>query len=163
DLTYYRSYFGLPACTSSTGCFKKVNQSGGTNNLPSANAGWAQEISLDVDMVSAICPNCSILLVEASSNGYADLGIAVNYAASVSNVVAISNSYGGGEWSGETSMDSPYNHPGIAITVSAGDSGYGVQFPAASSYVTAVGGTTLNQTTNNGTRSATETVWSGTG
>jgi subtilase family serine protease len=162
DLASYRSFFGLPTCTSTTGCFRKVDQFGGTN-FPGGNAGWAQDISLDLDMVSAVCPNCSILLVEARSNSLADLVIAVDYAASVSAVVAISNSYSSGEWSGETGLDSHYNHPGVAITASSGDNGYGVQFPAASRFVTAVGGTTLNQLTNAGTRSATETVWSGAG
>src|SRR5260370_5934684 len=162
DLAYYRSFFGLPPCASATGCFTKVDQNGGTN-CPRTDTGWAQEISLDLDMVSAICPNCSILLVEATTNSYTDLGTAVDYAASVPGVVAISNSYGGSEWSGETSVDSHYNHPGTAITVSAGDNGYRVQVPAAPCYVTAVGGTTLTQLTNTGTRNATETAWSGTG
>jgi subtilase family serine protease len=87
----------------------------------------------------------------------------VDYAASVPGVVAISNSYGSAEFSTETSLDSHYNHPGFAVTVSSGDNGYGVQYPAASPYVTAVGGTTLTQTTNTGTRNATETVWTGAG
>ncbi|HEX8966837.1 MAG TPA: hypothetical protein VF937_03090, partial [Chloroflexota bacterium] len=127
------------------------------------NAGWAQEISLDLDMVSAICPNCNILLVEATSNGFADLGASVNTAAML-GATAISNSYGGSEWSGETGYwESFYNHPGIAVTASAGDNGYGVEFPAATGYAIAVGGTTLNQATNTGTRNATETVWSGSG
>jgi subtilase family serine protease len=161
DLGTYRSWFGLPPCSSGNGCFSKVNQTGGTS-YPAQNASWAQEIALDLDMVSAICPNCHILLVEGNSNSYADLGVAENWAASHS-VNAISNSYGGGEWSGETGYDAPYNHPGVAVTASSGDGGYGVEFPAASPYVTAVGGTTLNQATNTGTRDATETVWSGAG
>ncbi|HEV7679041.1 MAG TPA: Ig-like domain-containing protein [Candidatus Dormibacteraeota bacterium] len=162
DLAQYRSHFGLPACTTASGCFKKVNQNGGTTP-PAADYGWAQEISLDLDMVSAICPNCKILLVEASSNSLTDLGTAVNRAVTM-GAMAVSNSYGGTEYSGET-VDSAtyYNHPGVAITVSSGDSGYGVQFPAASHYVTSVGGTTLNQATHTGTRNATETAWSGAG
>jgi subtilase family serine protease len=114
-------------------------------------------------MVSAICPSCTILLVEAKSNSMADLGAAVNYAASVPGVVAISNSYGGREFSGETSYEVYYNHPGKAVTVSSGDNGYGVEFPAASRYVTAVGGTTLNQLNSTGGRNGTETAWSGAG
>jgi subtilase family serine protease len=168
DLKAYRSLFRLPAlaaCGNTTGapCFTKVNQYGQTSNYPRSNTGWAQEIALDLDMVSAICPNCNILLVEATSNSYADLGAAVNYAASVSRVVAISNSYGGSEWSGETAYQSNYNHPGKAVTASSGDQGYGVEFPAASQYVTAVGGTSLFQATNTGNRNATETAWSGAG
>jgi subtilase family serine protease len=154
DLGVYRSQFGLPPCT--TGCFRKVDQNGGTN-YPRPNGGWAQEISLDLDMVSAICPNCHILLVEASSNSFANLAAAVDEAANL-GAKEISNSYGGSEYSGED--ESAYNHAGIAITVSSGDSGYGVEFPAASQYVTAVGGTTL---TRSSTGSWSETVWSGAG
>ena len=160
DLGVYRSQFSLPACTTANGCFKKVNQSGGTN-YPKNNGGWAQEISLDLDMVSAICPNCHILLVEASSSSLTNLGTAVNEAAKL-GATEISNSYGGGESSSDTSYDTTYyNHPGIAITASAGDSGYGAQYPAASQYVTAVGGTSLTKASN--ARGWSETVWSGTG
>lgn len=160
DLGAYRSQFGLPACTTANGCFKKVNQSGGTR-YPTNNASWSQEISLDLDMVSAICPNCHILLVEASTASLANLGTSVNTAARL-GARAISNSYGGGEYSGEVSTSATYyNHPGIAITASAGDSGYGPQFPAASQYVTAVGGTSLTRASN--TRGWSETAWSGTG
>ena len=160
DLAVYRSTFGLPACTTANGCFRKVNQSGGTN-YPVANAGWAEEISLDLDMASAICPKCHILLVEASSATMANLGTAVNTAVSLGATV-VSNSYGGNEYSGETSDESRYfNHPGVAITVSSGDSGFGVEFPAASQYVTAVGGTSL--TRNSSSRGFAETVWSGAG
>ncbi|GAC1565881.1 MAG: peptidase S8 [Ktedonobacteraceae bacterium] len=159
DLGVYHSTFGLSSCTTANGCFRKINQSGGTK-YPRANGGWAQEISLDLDMVSAICPNCHILLVEASSSSLTNLGTAVNEAALKAN--AISNSYGGGESSSDTSYDSSYyNHPGVAITVSSGDNGYGVQYPAASQYVTAVGGTTLTSASN--TRGWSETTWSGAG
>lgn len=161
DMAYYRSYFGLPPCTTSNGCFKKVNQNGVQGSYPRANGGWAQEISLDLDMVSAICPNCHIILVEASSSSLTNLGTSVNTAASL-GATEISNSYGGGESSSDTSYDtSYYQHPGIAITASAGDSGYGVEYPAASQYVTAAGGTTLTRASN--ARGWTETVWSGTG
>ena len=156
DLGVYRAQYGLPACTTANGCFKKVNENG-TSTPPSANASWAQEISLDLDMVSAVCPNCHILLVEANSASYADLGTAVNTAASL-GANAISNSYGGSESSGETSYDSYYNHPGHAITVSSGDGGYGVEYPASSQYVTAVGGTALSRASN--ARGWTESVWS---
>jgi subtilase family serine protease len=159
DLAVYRSQFGLSACTTANGCFKKVDQSGGTK-YPRGNLGWAEEISLDLDMASAICPNCHILLVEANSNSFANLATAVDEAASLGANV-ISNSYGGGEYSGEVTDQSHYNHPGIAITVSSGDAGYGVQFPAASQYVTAVGGTSL--TTSSNRRGWSETVWSGAG
>ena len=159
DLGVYRSQFGLPACTTATGCFKKINQSGGTS-YPRKDGGWAQEISLDVDMVSAVCPNCHILLVEATSSSFANLGAAVNQAASTSGVVAISNSYGGSDAS-DASYGSYYNHPGIAVTASSGDNGYGASYPASSHYVTAVGGTTLNTASNS--RGWSETAWSGAG
>ncbi len=159
DLGVYRAQYGLPACTTANGCFKKVNQTGGTS-YPATDTGWAQEISLDIDMVSAICPNCHILLVEATSASFANLGTAVNYAASVSGVVAISNSYGGGD-APDSTYGSYYNHPGKAVTASSGDSGYGASFPADSHYVTAVGGTHLVAASN--TRGWTETAWSGAG
>ncbi|HET7034945.1 MAG TPA: S8 family serine peptidase [Thermomicrobiaceae bacterium] len=155
DLGVYRSNFGLPACTTQNGCFKKLNQSGGTR-YPRANGGWAQEISLDLDMASSVCPYCRIVLVEASSNGFGNLMAAVDQAVK-QGAVAISNSYGGSEFSGETTYDSHFNHPGIAITVSSGDAGYGVEYPAASRYVTAVGGTSL--TRSSASRGWSETVW----
>jgi subtilase family serine protease len=156
DLAVYRSQFGLPACTVASGCFRQVNQTGAASPLPSTDTGWAQEESLDVDMVSAVCPNCKIILVEASSASDADLTTAVNTAASM-GATEISNSYGGSETSTETSLNGAYNHPGIAITASAGDSGYGVEFPAAVPTVTSVGGTSLTHATN--ARGWTETVW----
>ena len=160
DLGVYRQHYGLTACTTANGCFHKVNQSGGTS-YPTANSGWSQEISLDLDMVSAICPTCHILLVEASSASNADLAASVDTAAGL-GANAISNSYGGAESSSDVSTyDAHYNHPGIAITASSGDSGYGPQYPAASPYVTAVGGTTL--TRDSSSRGFTETVWSGAG
>ena len=158
DLAVYRSQFGLPACTTANGCFRKVNQNGATSPLPSNNTGWAEEISLDIDMVSAICPNCHILLVEASSASFASLGAAVNRAATM-GANAISNSYGGSDTSDSSAPF--YNHPGIAVTASSGDSGFGVEFPASSRFVTAVGGTHLTRSST--TRGWTETVWSGAG
>ncbi|MDX6666064.1 MAG: hypothetical protein QOG68_2270 [Solirubrobacteraceae bacterium] len=160
DLGTYRSTYGLPACTTANGCFKKVNQSGVQGSYPANNQGWGLEISLDLDMVSATCPKCHILLVEATSNSNANLYAAEDTAARL-GASAISNSYGGSESSTETTDESHFNHPGVAITVSSGDSGYGVEFPAASRYVTAVGGTTLNRTST--ARGWTDTVWSGAG
>ncbi len=160
DLATYRSTYGLPACTTANGCFSKVNQNGNKNSYPAADAGWAEEISLDIDMASAICPNCHILLVEATSASFANLGTAVNTAAAL-HATAISNSYGGSEVSNETTYDHYYNHPGSAITVSSGDDGYGVEYPASSRYVTAVGGTHLVRSST--ARGWTETVWSGAG
>jgi len=170
DLAYYRSYFALPSCPagtispSATGCvFEKVNQGGSVSPLPTGNSGWGVEISLDVETVSAICPQCQILLVEANSASISDLGTAVNEAVKLgANVV--SNSWGSNEYSSETADSASYfDHPGVAVVASSGDSGYGVEFPAASPDVTAVGGTSLTQLNNTGTRDGSETVWSGTG
>jgi len=160
DLAVYRSQFGLPACTTANGCFKKVNQNGVQGSYPTDNTGWSQETALDMDMVSAMCPSCKILLVQANSASYADLATAENTAAALGAHV-ISNSYGGTESSSSTSYEAAYNHAGVAITVSSGDSGYGVQFPASSPHVTAVGGTSLK--TDSSTRGWSETVWSGAG
>ena len=157
DMATYRSQYGLPACTAASGCFKQVNQSGGTN-LPRNSSSWAGEISLDLDMVSAIAPNAHIILVEASTASMTNLGTAVNTAVRL-GAKFVSNSYGGNESSADTGYDSTYfNHPGVAITVSSGDSGYGVQYPAASPNVTAVGGTSLTRASN--TRGWSESVWS---
>jgi subtilase family serine protease len=156
DLAAYRSNFGLPACTSANGCFRKIDENGGTN-YPTADTGWSGEISLDLDMVSAVCPQCHIVLVEANSANMGDLGTAVNQAVA-QGAKFVSNSYGGSEDSSDTSSDSSYfDHPGVAITASTGDSAYGAEYPATSQYVTAVGGTSL--TRGGGTRGWSESVW----
>jgi hypothetical protein len=158
DLAAYRTQFGLPACTTANGCFRKVNQNGSTTPLPAANSGWAGEIALDIDMVSAVCPNCRILLVEASSSSLADLGTAVNRAVAM-GAKFVSNSYGGPESGSENTYDtSYYRHAGVAITASSGDSDYdGGSYPATSKYVTAVGGTSLR--TASTPRGWSESVW----
>lgn len=154
DINTYRAEFGIPLLTNGT-TFKQVNQTGGSS-LPKNNGGWAQEESLDMDMVSAVCPNCSILLVEATSNSNSNLYAAESYATAHANYV--SNSWGGSESSSETGTDSYFNHPGVVITASSGDGGYGVEYPAASPYVTAVGGTSLTKCTSS--RGWCEAVWS---
>jgi subtilase family serine protease len=172
DLLAYRQQFNLPLCASSsatpsvsdlTSCFfTKLNQSGAAAPLPKGDITWGQEIDLDIEMVSAACPGCKIVLLEANSNNLGDLGTAVNTAAAM-HVNAISNSYGAAEFSSETTSpySAYYNHPGIAITVSSGDLGYGAQFPASSPYVTAVGGTSLSK--DSSPRGWSETVWRGAG
>jgi subtilase family serine protease len=160
DLATYRSAYGLPACTTANGCFKKVNQTGAASPLPTGDPGWAEEISLDLDAVSSACPTCHILLVEATTPDDAPLMTAVDTAVRL-GAVAVSNSYGGAEDATETASDSHLDHPGVAITASSGDGGYGVEWPAASPYVTAVGGTSLKAASN--ARGWTETVWSGAG
>jgi subtilase family serine protease len=162
DMNLYRAHFGLSLCTSASGCFKKVNQNGGaTPPRRDPTGGWELEESLDLQMVSAMCPNCKILLVEASLPTTRDLGIAVNTAVSLgANVV--SNSYGGSETSTERSSDRKYyNHPGVIITASSGDSGFGAQYPAASPFVVAVGGTSL--TRSHSGKDWGEVAWAGAG
>lgn len=156
DLAVYRSQYNLPACTTANGCFRKVGQTGGAK-YPRADAGWAAEVSLDLDMVSAACPDCRILLVEAGSSSFSNLGAAVNYAAT-QGVSAISNSYGGSD----SAAIPAYDHPGIAITASTGDSGYGIESPASFDSVVAVGGTSLTKAAGT-SRGWTESAWSGAG
>jgi subtilase family serine protease len=159
DLAAFDSYYGLPACTTANGCFRKVNQVGGTS-YPSTNTGWGLEIALDVEAAHEICQSCKILLVEAISPSYSNLGAAENEAVMLGASV-VSNSWGGAESSTESLLDTYFNHPGVVITASAGDSGYGAGYPAASPYVVAVGGTSLSVNADNSYRS--ETAWSGTG
>ncbi|HET8558894.1 MAG TPA: S53 family peptidase [Marmoricola sp.] len=157
DLATYRSYFGLPACTTSNGCLKIMDQTGGTS-LPRFDTNWAGEQALDVDAVSAICPDCHIVMVQAKTASFANLGTAVNTAAAQPGVVAVSNSYGGGD-AADSSYGKYYKHAGIAITASTGDNGYqGGSYPASSSYVVAVGGTSLYRSSG-----YPESAWSGAG
>ena len=161
DLAVYRSQFGLPPCTTANGCFRKVNQDAGTN-YPRSDGRWAEEISLDLDMVSAICPNCHILLVEAQNANLRNLGKAVDTAVSL-GATAVSNSYGGSDFPQEVALYGEYyNHAGVAITASTGDNGFGTQIPASFNTVIAVGGTTLVR--NPGTsRGWSESAWAGSG
>jgi hypothetical protein len=161
DLAVYRQQFGLAPCTSASGCFTKVNQRGEQANYPVPNSGWAQEISLDLDMVSAGCPRCRLLLVEADSADMHDLGQAVNTAVQL-GAKYVSNSYGNKhEVPIQNEYDAYYDHPGVAITVSTGDDGYGVAFPASSPHVTAVGGTSM--VADDSERGYAETAWKGAG
>jgi len=141
DMNVYRTAYGLSPCTSASGCFTRVNESGTQGSYPAASSAWSEEISLDLDMVSAICPNCSILLVEANSPSIDDLGAAVDTAVA-SGAHVVSNSYYSAEWNGETAEDVHYNHSGVLMTASSGDQDY-PSYPAASPYVVAVGGTSL--------------------
>jgi Predicted protease len=156
----YRAQFGLPPCTSANGCFQRIDENGGKRLPLRRNLGWNQEAALDLDMASAMCPNCSLLLVEARSPQLADLATAANTAASIAGVHVVSNSYGGSE-AGTQAVEPLYDHPGVAIVASTGDSGYGVQFPAASPHVIAVGGTSLMR--DGSPRGWSETAWSGGG
>ncbi len=156
DLNAYRAQYGL-----GTADFTKVNQNGDASPLPTADAGWATEISLDLDMVSAVAPKAKILLVEADQPTMDDLGTAVDTAVTM-GAQYVSNSYGGSEDASQTTSDDQYfKHPGVAITASSGDSGYGASYPAASQYVTAVGGTSL--TKDSSSRGWSEAAWDGAG
>ncbi|MDA8398252.1 MAG: S53 family peptidase [Actinomycetota bacterium] len=157
NLATYRTYFGLPPCTTASGCLTIVNQAGGTK-LPRGNSGWGTEEALDVEMVSAICPNCNVLVVEASSNSMSNLAAAAAYAGA--NAQVVSNSYGSSEFSAETSYDPSYSGKGVTFVASSGDNGYGVEYPAASPDVVAAGGTTLSGSSTSGWS---QTAWSGAG
>jgi hypothetical protein len=171
DLATYRHRYGLASCTKANGCFRKVNENGEEGNYPPAD-GWELETALDLDMASAACGSCHILLVQAATNAFSDLGRAVDTAATL-GATEISNSYGFAEEScgagncEEYSVD--YDHPGVLITASAGDSGYdndlagyeSPEFPAASPYVVAVGGTSLRKASN--ARGWSEEAWLETG
>jgi hypothetical protein len=167
DLDHYSSQFGLPVLpdcvgavsASATPCFQKVDQRGGTA-YPTTDSGWALEISLDVQVAHAICPNCSLLLVESDSNSFANLLAAEDRAVGM-GANEVSNSWGGGEFSSEASFDSHFSQLGVAFTVSSGDSGYGAEYPSSSRFVTSVGGTTLNLNPDNSYNN--ESAWSGGG
>jgi hypothetical protein len=168
DLAKYRANWSLPACDSSTGagCLTVLNENGQASPLPAkgtgANQAWEDETALDVDMVSAICPNCHIDLFEASSGNLPDLGTAENSAAKVSKFV--SNSWSGGDFPGESAYDSKYfNHPGVALVFASGDAdsltGLGPSYPGSSGLVTSVGGTDLTNSSDG--VDYTQSVWTG--
>ena len=160
DLAIYRRTFGLTPCTTANGCLRKVNQDGAARPLPANDYGWAGEISLDLDAVSAACPSCHILLVEV--RGPAPNALAAGVATAVRlGAVAVGNSWGGRESRVLLRFDRLLRHPGVAITVASGDDGYGATWPASSPYVTAVGGTSLRPAAD--LRGWRETAWSGAG
>lgn len=185
DLAAYRSRYGLGACTRDSadpavGCFRKVNELGEEANYPRATdtheaqeeAEWDVEAALDLEMASAACSQCRILLVEASSPSAANLAEATDTAAEL-GATEISNSYGIAEEKCPSAncegFSADYDHPGVLITASAGDSGYdnaaahehSASFPAASPYVVAVGGTSLRRAANG--RGFSEEVWAKSG
>ena len=159
DLAQFRKTYGLPDCTTKNGCLRIIGQDGG--KPPSgSNSGWDLEQALDVDMVSAACPDCNILLVQTDSNSFKNLGAGVNQAAKEKGVVAISNSYSAPGADIKNKKD--YNHPGIAITASTGDGGYlDASAPASFTSVIAIGGTSI--VPDGSQRGYSETVWSGAG
>jgi hypothetical protein len=176
DLAKYREKYKLPECKKEnakkevTHCFRKINQKGEEGNYPTDRyprlsfglEDWGLEISLDLDMVSAACPECHILLVEATNDENANLYAAEKEAASFEGTTEISNSWGEEEYAEEATADTNFNHSGIPTTVAAGDSGYGVQYPAASKDVISVGGTTLKKKAE-GERGWEDSVWADSG
>jgi subtilase family serine protease len=141
DLAVYRKNMGLPACTTSSGCLRIVNQSAQTYPLPSPNAidDWRAQEALDLDMVSAICPNCKIVLVQANSNKNADLDAGVNAAVTL-GAIAVVSSYSGRE---HAATNPAYNHPNRVVAASAGDGGAGAAEPCSYASVVCVGSTSL--------------------
>jgi subtilase family serine protease len=160
DLGVFSSKFGLPTCTTTNGCFKKIYASG---RRPQSNAGWALEIALDVEWAHAIAPKAKIVLVEAASNRFGDLMQAVDAAVNpaLGNARVVSMSWGGNEFSSQWTYDNHFTVPGVVFTASSGDNGNGVEYPAASPYVVAVGGTTLSVDASGNYLG--ETAWAGSG
>lgn len=156
DLATYRSFFGFPPCTKESGCFRKFNQRGEEKDYPAQDLDWAQDSAIDLEMASAMCPNCTLYLVEADLNSFVNLAAAENTAALL-GAHAIVNSYGGDEPNTQRFV-SAYRHKGVAVVASSGDRGNIVQFPSSSPYVVAVGGTHLSRATNR--RGWTESAWS---
>jgi hypothetical protein len=156
DLQRYRARFGLPPCTRSNHCLRIVNQNGKARPLPSNNQHWGVEIALDLDMVSAICPHCHILLVEAKSASFGNLGTAVNTAVRM-GAKYVSNSWGANEFRGRNQFNHFFNHPGKVINFAAGDLGFGATYPADLQFVTSVGGTRLVHRASS--RGWAESVW----
>jgi hypothetical protein len=161
DLAVFRGTYGLPACSSSSGCFTKVNESGAAAPLPAPDPMWEPEESLDLDAVSALCPNCHILLVEASTASIDDLDNAVIEAAHL-HADQVSNS-----WSeaSETPIAGQFTFPGVAVIAATGDEGYmgggSDAYPAAFPGVTAAGGTSLAASTGGqSARGFSESAWS---
>jgi hypothetical protein len=162
-LNDYRREYGLGSCTTANGCFRKVGQSGSAKHLPASGvlSGWDLEATLDVDMVSAACPSCRILVVEANGQNFSQLAAAEDTAVRL-GAAAISNSYGARETGQSLAQARAYDHPGHAIVVSSGDYGYSAaSFPANLATVTAAGGTELFKAANK--RGWRETAWNSPG
>jgi hypothetical protein len=157
DLNVYRKQYGLPPCTTANGCFEKLNQRGRQGGYPTPDAGWGIETAMDLQMVSAACPSCHVILVEADNDGRA-LDRAEQTAVDAGATVT-SHSYGIEESRGVHRDAKLYRHPGVTVVASTGDSGYGApNFPASARKVVAVGGTVLSRSDD--ARGWKETAWS---
>ncbi|MCR6483757.1 S8 family serine peptidase [Amycolatopsis sp. OK19-0408] len=158
DLAAYRTQYGLPPCTTANGCFTKVNQQGLAGPLPAASFGWAMESTLDVSMVSAACPSCSIVVVEGNTPGFADLAETEDTAVRLGAKV-VSNSYGAREGGAPLAYASHYQHAGVTVVASSGDAGFtAANYPAVLASTIAVGGTTLARDPASA-RGWTESAW----
>jgi kumamolisin len=162
DLNVFSSQFGLAACTTNNGCFKKVFASG---TVPRKNCGWAQEAALDIEWAHAMAPNAKIVLVEAASNSFADLFAAVDVATAQVQASGlpgqVSMSWGGSEFSSEASNDPHFQHNNVVYFASSGDTGGVNIYPSVSPFVVSAGGTSVNRDRNG--NFTTETGWSGSG
>jgi len=162
DLNVFSAQFGLPQCTTANGCFKKVFASG---SRPRRNCEWSQEAALDIEWAHAMAPNAKIILVEAASSRLIDLFAAVDVA--TQEVLAsgtrgeVSMSWGGGEFSAETSLDSLFQHDGVVYVAASGDTGGVNEYPSVSPFVVSAGGTSIHRDANGNFVS--ETGWSGSG
>ena len=159
DLANFNATMGLPACTKANGCFKNVDQNGG-QNFCSPNAGWELETMLDLQWAHTMAPGAKLILVEGCTNSYSDLFTAVTTAVGMADIV--SNSYGSGEFGGETGYD-PVLNVNKPILFSSGDGGAPPEYPCVSPYVTCVGGTSLLPVSTVNFARASETGWSGSG
>jgi subtilase family serine protease len=158
DLAVFNKQFGLSSCTTANGCFTRHMM----KSSEGSNSSWTLETSLDVEWAHAIAPDAKIMLVEATTPSGANLLKALDYAASVPDAVAISMSWGGTEFPEEVSLDSHFKSVSDAVFfASSGDKGTGASWPASSSHVIGVGGTSL-VINSSGTLSR-ETAWSGSG
>lgn len=148
DLATYRRTFGLPACRSKTGCFTKINQKGETANYPFRDQGWALEAALDLQMISAACPTCKLILAEANQPTDRALGKTIDSAVAAGADVT-NHSYGIQEYNGITRANPHYSADGSTSVAASGDFGYQpATFPASSPDVVSVGGTVLRHASN---------------
>jgi hypothetical protein len=178
ELTTFDSSFGLPDCTVTpiattanlpltaapvTGCTLSIVYSDPngvmTATVPAYDAGWATEIALDVEWAHATAPYARIMLIESPDAGIGNLTAAVRLANAMGAGV-VSQSWGGPENSSTGSYDALYSVANMTYLAATGDAGAGVSFPAVSTHVVAVAGTSL---TYSGNAPRSETVWSGTG
>ncbi|MDB4967184.1 MAG: hypothetical protein JWN44_2873, partial [Myxococcales bacterium] len=165
DLQVYRKQYGLPECSLANGCLRIVNQDGLPSPLPAEDAGWAGETALDLDMASATCPKCKILLVQANNADDTGLFLAQETAAKLGAAV-VSDSWGGPEDGMEATYEKYFQLSTKAtVFVASGDAGYtgtAPDYPSTSALTVAVGGTALKKSTTT-TRGWTETAWSSAG